>query len=144
MKLKTIFTLAIARSSHMHVGIGKNVPPGKSLEIFTPPIWTMCVRLSVTARLHALHTCFSDPLSANCAPALSAPVSPCYFLAEINYCSTTLHGQCEACACALRMPSIIIVCIYVLRAYIAATAVCDCVSGYNGNQHLASRGYIRT
>ena len=90
-------------------------------------IWNMCVRLSVTARLHALHTCFSDPLSANCAPALSAPVSLCYFLAASNFCSTTLHGQCEACACALRMSSIIIVCIYVLRAYIAATAVCDCV-----------------
>ena len=48
-------------------------------------------------------------LLANCAPTLSALVSPCSFLAAINFSSTIfLHGRSEACVCTMHMLSIIV------------------------------------
>ena len=37
------------------------------------------------ARLHSLHTCLSDPLPANCAPALCVPVSLALFWPLYGY-----------------------------------------------------------
>ena len=99
---------------HVQIGPRKNVPWAKYFEIFGLPmkpvhIYTDCLaagrRRKNNAKLRPLlqSGAFTH---ASPSPALSAPVSPCSFLAAINFCSTTfLHGQCEACVCALRMPS---------------------------------------
>ena len=44
-----------------------------------------------------------EQLSGKC---ICTFVFSCSFLAAINFCFTSfLHGQCEACVCALHMPS---------------------------------------
>ena len=113
MALKTIWT---------NRSMAKGAPCANWTPIKTSPVpksfgLPLPVRTLIAARgaLHYSRACCTAAqpshvlllrLLANCAPALSALVSPCSFLAAINFCSTTfLHGRSEACVCPMRLPS---------------------------------------